>query len=85
MPVGGGELRVFLLCHFGHTFSSTFFFPQHIFTDACSCMGCCSCRAVAELHRDIREVLGGGSFDLDFDGWNDRNSRLGCKGRNGKE
>ena len=61
------------------------FFPQHIFTDACSCMGCCSCRAVAELHRDIREVLGGGSFDLDFDGWNDRNSRLGCKGRNGKE
>ena len=28
VPVGGGELRVFLLCHFGHTFSSTFFFPN---------------------------------------------------------
>ena len=63
-------------------FLPPFFFP---FTDACSCMGCCSCWAVTELHRDIREVLGGGSFELDFDGWNDRNSRLWCKGRNGKE
>ena len=26
VPVGGGELRVFLLCHLGYTFSSTFFF-----------------------------------------------------------
>ena len=72
VPVGGGELRVFLLCHLRRTFSSTFFF-QHIFTDACPCVGCCSGRAVAELHRDVREVLGGGSLELDFDGRNDRN------------
>ena len=26
MSMGGGELRVFLLCHLGYTFSSTFFF-----------------------------------------------------------
>ena len=30
-------------------------------------------RAVAELHRDVREVFGGGSLELDFDGRNDRN------------
>ena len=28
MPVGGGELRVFLLCQLGHTFSSTSFVPN---------------------------------------------------------
>lgn len=39
-------------------------------------------QAAAELHGTIREVFGRGSFELDFDGWSDRYSRLGCKGRN---